>query len=161
LLDAAGVGYHPEDFYGRSLMPILSGAADAVYGEDDAFAFEVSGNAALYRGDWKISRTLAPFGDGEWHLFDLSADPGETTDVAPDHPDLFKELLREYQAYASDVGVFELAPGQSARKQLTINALKKFGINYWYVCIAALAVIVAFSYGLYFATIRLLRHGTS
>ena len=44
------------DIRGRSLLPMLSGARTAVYGDDEAVGFEVSGNSALYRGNWKISR---------------------------------------------------------------------------------------------------------
>ena len=149
LLDAAGVTYTPDEFYGRSWMPLLKGEADEVYGEADSFAFEVSGTAALYRGSWKVTKTPEPFGDGEWHLYDISSDPGETTDVAAQHPAVFQEMLNEYQAYAEDVGVFEMAAGDSARKRLVINGVKKFSTNYWYLCLAVLALLVAVLYGIF------------
>jgi len=147
LLDAAGVSYEGDDFYGRSLMPMLEGEKDAVYGEDDAFAFETSGTAALYRGQWKITRTLQPYGDDEWHLYDISTDPGETTDLKGEHPKLFEEMVAEYEAYSERVGVYELPPGQTARKQLTINSLKKMAKNYWYLLLAMLVVLGAALYG--------------
>lgn len=145
LLDFAGVDYNPDEFYGRSLRPVLTGRATNVYGEDDAFAFEVSGTAALYKGNWKITKTPPPHGDGNWHLYDLSVDPGETTDVAPQHPSLFQEMRDEYSAYANDVGVFELPPGESSRKQLVINAIKGTASNYWYIFAGlAAAALLAF-----------------
>ena len=149
LLDAAGVTFTPDEFYGRSLMPMLTGQADEVYGEKDSFAFEVSGTAALYRGNWKIAKTPEPFGDGEWHLYDIASDPGETTDVAAQHPVVFQEMLNEYQSYANEVGVFEMAAGDSARKQLTINGIKKFSANYWYVLLALFAALAATLYGMF------------
>jgi arylsulfatase A-like enzyme len=149
LLEAAGVAYDPADFYGRSLVPVLEGRADYVYDETDSFAFEVSGNAALYRGDWKITRTLAPYGDGAWHLYDLSRDPGETTDVATQKPDIFRAMLSEYEAYEANVGAFKMAPGETARKQLTRNALKKSIVNYWYLFGALLLAVVLIPYALY------------
>ena len=149
LLDAAGIPYRPDEFYGRSLMPLLKGQADQVYGEADTFAFEVSGTAALYRGDWKITKTPEPFGDGQWRLYDIARDPGETSDVAAQHPVVFQEMLNAYQAYAEEVGVFELAAGESARKQLVINAFKKFAINYWYLCLAILAALAVALYGIF------------
>ena len=149
LLDAAGVTFTPDEFYGRSLMPMLTGQADEVYGEEDSIAFEVSGTAALYRGNWKIAKTPEPFGDGEWHLYDIASDPGETTDVAAQHPVVFQEMLNEYQSYANEVGVFEMAAGDSARKQLTINGIKKFSANYWYVLLAFLAALAATLYGMF------------
>ena len=149
LLDAAGVTFTPDEFYGRSLMPMLTGQADEVYGEEDSFAFEVSGTAALYRGNWKIAKTPEPFGDGEWNLYDIASDPGETTDVAAQHPVVFQEMLNEYQSYANEVGVFEMAAGDSARKQLTINGIKKFSANYWYVLLALFAALAATLYGMF------------
>jgi arylsulfatase/uncharacterized sulfatase len=149
LLDAAGVAFTPDEFYGRSLMPMLTGQADEVYDENDSFAFEVSGTAALYRGNWKITKTPEPFGDGEWHLYDITTDPSETTDVAAQHPGVFQEMLNEYQSYANEVGVFEMAAGDSARKQLTINGIKKFSANYWYVLLAFLAALAATLYGMF------------
>jgi arylsulfatase/uncharacterized sulfatase len=125
---------------------LLQGQADKVYGDTDSFAFEVSGAAALYRGDWKITRTLEPYGDSQWHLYDLATDPGETTNVAAQHPTVFQEMLDEYDAYAADVGVFELAPGESARRQLELNAIKGTAANYWYLPAAFLAILVAMLY---------------
>lgn len=147
LLDLAGVAYEPDEFYGRSLKPLLKGETDEVYSETDSFAFETSGTAALYRGKWKITTTPVPYGDGEWHLYDMSVDPGETTDVASRHPELFQEMLSEYKAYAKKVGVFELAPGESARKQLSINAVKKMSRNYWHVLLGAVVLFVALLLG--------------
>jgi arylsulfatase A-like enzyme len=149
LLDAAGVTFTHDEFYGRSLMPMLTGQADQVYGEKDSFAFEVSGTAALYRGSWKITKTPEPFGDGKWHLYDIATDPGETSDIAARHPAVFQEMLNEYQSYANDVGVFEMAAGDSARRQLTINGIRKFSANYWYVLVAFLAALAAVLYGLF------------
>ncbi|MHA7817846.1 MAG: arylsulfatase [Pseudohaliea sp.] len=148
LLDAAGVTFAPDEFYGRSLMPMLAGHVGEVYGEEDSFAFEVSGAAALYRGNWKITKTPEPFGDGEWHLYDVVSDPGETNDVSAKHPAVFQEMLNEYQFYANDVGVFEMAAGDSARKQLAINGIKKFSANYWYLLLAFLAALTAILYGM-------------
>ncbi|KXJ57951.1 MAG: sulfatase [Alteromonas sp. Nap_26] len=155
LLDFAGVDYNPDEFYGRSLRPVLTGRATNVYGEDDAFAFEVSGTAALYKGNWKITKTPPPHGDGNWHLYDLSVDPGETTDVAPQHPSLFQEMRDEYNAYANDVGVFELPPGESSRKQLVINAIKGTVSNYWYIFAGLAAAVLIALYSLFVFAKRL------
>ena len=43
---------------------------------------EVSGNAAVIKGDYKLTRNQLPHGDGRWRLYDLSKDPGETTDLS-------------------------------------------------------------------------------
>lgn len=157
LLALAGVGYDPDAFYGRSLKPLLQGQMKQVYGDNDSFAFEVSGAAALYRGDWKITRILEPYGDGQWHLYDLATDPGETNNLAEQHPILFQEMINEYQNYADDVGVFELAAGESARKQLEINALKGTAVNYWYLFVAVSACFSGLLYLIWRTLRRLFR----
>lgn len=52
-------------------------------------------------------------------------------------------MVAEYETYAARVGVFEMAPGESARKQLSINALKKIAKNYWYLIVVGLVIGVA------------------
>ncbi len=133
------MGPYPLILCGGKVDPSTPGPAEA----------EVSGTAALYRGDWKITKTPEPFGDGQWRLYDIARDPGETSDVAAQHPVVFQEMLNAYQAYAEEVGVFELAAGESARKQLVINAFKKFAINYWYLCLAILAALAVALHGIF------------
>lgn len=149
LLAAANVPYQQAEFYGRSLVPVLGGQSDEAYSENDSFAFEVSGTIALYRGNWKLTKTPEPFGDGAWKLFDISSDPGESNDVSSAHPVVFQELLSEYQTYADDVGLYKMAPGESARKQLVRNAIQKASLNYWYVFAGLGVLILLMLYGIY------------
>jgi arylsulfatase/uncharacterized sulfatase len=154
LLDLAGVPFGDQDFDGRSLAPMLTGGVAEVYADTESTAIEVSGTAALYRGKWKITRTPAPYGDGQWRLFDVVADPGETTDMAAAEPQLFDEMLADYRGYVEEVGVFELGPEDSAGRQLKINALKKSAVNYWYVLAIPVLVLLAIGYGLMRALTR-------
>lgn len=131
LLDAAGVPYDASALYGQSILPFLSGASTETRSADDSFGVEVSGNAALYRGNWKLVRTALPRGDFTWRLFDLSVDPGETTDLSAENPDLFAEMRAEYDAYVTEAGVFELGPEDYAEKQLFANLLDRSVSNYW------------------------------
>jgi len=147
VLESAGIAFPNDEFTGRSLLPVLKGETDQVYGDSDSVVIEVSGAAALYRGDWKLTKTPEPFGEGKWQLYDLSTDPGETTNLSADHPALFQELKDEYQTYANDVGVYEIPAGESARKQLVENSLKKMAVNYWYVVLVTLAVFAIVIYG--------------
>ncbi len=127
ILDLAGAGPAPEGSVtmdGVSLMPVLSGEAERVHGPDKAIGIEVSGNAALYKGDYKVVRNLAPYGDGQWRLFNLAEDPGETTDLAETLPDVFADLRAEYDAYAARVGVLAPPPGYNATTQVVSNILQ-------------------------------------
>jgi len=131
MLDFAGLDPVAPDIRGRSLLPMLTGDATEVYGNDEAVGFEVGGNAALYRGTWKISRIPVPLGDGEWHLYDLATDAGETTDLADAHPDLFQDMLNEYLSYAGEVGVIETATDFNPFEQVGKNTRSGILHRYW------------------------------
>lgn len=110
---------------GRSLGPVLRGEAERTYPDDAPVGFEVSGNAALFKGDLKLVRNLPPWGDGEWHLYDVARDPGETNDLSSAQPERKAELLRDYQAYEQSFGVLPLPEGYDIHRQIVINSLKK------------------------------------
>ena len=131
LLDAAGVAYDAGAFYGRSILPVLAGETTETRGANESFGGEVSGNASLYRGNWKLVRTALPRGDFTWRLYDLSVDPGETTDLSGDNPNLFAEMRAEYEAYATKTGVFELGREDYAEAQLFSNLLDRTISKYW------------------------------
>ncbi len=132
LLEMADAGPPPAESVsidGRSLLPLLTGAAPAVYSVDDPVGIEVSGNAALYKGPWKIVRNLQPWGDGNWRLFNLETDPGETRDLSADHPEIFEGMQADYAAYAERVGVLEVPAGYNSvaqvEKNMTAAVLKR------------------------------------
>ena len=131
MLEYAGLDPVATDLRGRSLLPMLNRERTAVYGDDDAVGFEVSGNSALYRGNWKISRIPTPLGDGKWHLYDLSTDPGETTDLASARPELFQDMLNEYLSYADEVGMVSADANYNPFSQITTNAVRKKAGESW------------------------------
>ena len=153
LLDAAGVDYDASALYGQSILPVLAGQTTQTRADDEAFGVEVSGNAALYRGNWKLVRTALPRGDFTWRLFDLSVDPGETTDLSAEYPDLFEEMRAEYDAYAAETGVFDLGREDYAEAQLFANLLDRTVATYWPHLVGLVLALLA---GL-FALFRLTR----
>ena len=131
---------------GRSLLPVLAGEADSVYGPDEARAVEVSGNSALYLGDYKITRSVPPVGDGQWRLYNLARDPGETTDLSAEEPAVMARLLAAYDAYAQRVGVLPMPEGYDSRAQVVRNSGARLLANYpWLYGVlgAVLLVLVA------------------
>ena len=115
-----------EPVTGRSLLPMLKGGAGSVHG-DAPLGYELSGNAALFRGDYKLVRNLAPTGDGEWRLFNLKADPGETRDLAAAEPARFKTMMADYRAYAKANGVLDMPAGYTADEQINRYAFEQQG----------------------------------
>ncbi|MBI1255506.1 MAG: sulfatase-like hydrolase/transferase [Hyphomonas sp.] len=110
---------------GRSLLPLLRGETSAVYGPDDAIVIEVSGNAAVIKGDYKLTRNQLPHGDARWRLYDLSKDPGETTDLSASFPEIYDDLSAEYAAYSKRVGVLEVPEGYNSLDEVTRHSLAR------------------------------------
>lgn len=124
LLDRIGVdpaALPGKPITGRSLMPVLTGLAESAYGPDEARAVEVSGNSALYLGDYKITRSMPPVGDGQWRLYNLARDPGETRDLSAREPAVKARLLAAYDAYAAQVGVLPMPEGYDSQLQVGRN----------------------------------------
>ena len=112
-----------EAMIGRDLSPVLVGNAERVYGADDAVGYELAGNAALFQGDYKIVVNRKPLGDGEWRLFNIKKDPGETRDLAQEEPARLQQMLSAYERYQRENKVLEMPPGYGHIKQLLINTL--------------------------------------
>ena len=143
------------DMSGRSLAPILSGDAQGVYAEDEAIGFETSGQAALFRGDVKLVRSMPPYGDGVWRLHNIVDDPGETTDLSETIPALKAELLHEYRLYANRHGVLELPAGYDPQSAIGANIARRFIGFYWSQILAAFALFSVLGWGLYRAVYKL------
>lgn len=132
---------------GRSLAPVLAGRAETLYPPDEAVGIEVSGNSALFRGDYKILRNRPPFGDDAWHLYDFVRDPGETRDLSRERPELLDELVRAYEAYAKDVGVLDLPDDYDAQSQVTRNTMaKQLEFHRGALAVAFLGLVVAITF---------------
>lgn len=128
---------------GRSLLPVLKGQAESAYAEDEVRVIEVSGNTALYKGDFKITRSVRPLGDGRWRLFDIARDPGETTDLSIARPQLLTEMVADYEGYAERVGVQAMPEGYDSEKQNIKNNMQHMFVdNPWlYGVVTGLAVL--------------------
>ena len=138
----------PVAIRGRSLVPVLSGEADSVYGPNDAIGIEVATNAALYKGDWKLQKMPPPSGDGEWHLYNLANDLGETRDVQHDYPEIFAALKSDYAAYAAETGITDLGPDYSPWEQIAVkfrNSVLAFLLPY--ALVGLLTLILATLFG--------------
>lgn len=129
LLEMAGAGVAtPKSalpITGRSLVPLLTGQAERVYGASDAVGVEVSGNSALFRDKWKIVRNMPPIGDGKWRLYDHANDPAETNDLSAAMPDVFKSMLADYDAYTVRSGVLPLPEGYQVEQQVRRNVIAR------------------------------------
>jgi len=145
LLDRAGAGpapAHSVGLDGLSLSGVLSGAAAQVRDANTPVGIEVSGNSALFRGDFKLVRNTPRYGDNIWRLYNISSDPGETHDLARQEPQLFGAMLADYRAYARANGVVDVPSDYDPQRQTARNALMaQLGYYWWALLIAALVLI--------------------
>lgn len=129
LLELAGAGSisleGARPVTGRSLAPLLSQQAEHVYAPSEAVGVEVSGNSALFRGNWKLVRNMPPVGDGKWRLYDHENDPAEVNDLSASMPDVMASMLADYEAYAKRSGVLSLPEGYQVERQVRRNALAR------------------------------------
>jgi arylsulfatase A-like enzyme len=116
IIRAAGVQNSPTEwdgrlvhaFAGKNLLPALA-EDKAVHTSADVEGWEALGRRAVRQGRWKA--VLIPHdngqrpGTGQWQLFDLTTDPGETHDLAKAHPDVLKTMTQNWDAYAQRVGL--------------------------------------------------------
>ena len=132
-----------ERIIGKSLQSSLAGSDDKNYTDSDSVGLEVTGNSALFKGDFKIVRNRPPNGSNQWELFNLSEDPGETINLATSMPNKLLELIEEYEAYAEKNGVIELPLDYEWAAEMTINTFKR---NYLpLIWKAVLSIILAMS----------------
>ena len=112
-----------EPIIGQSLMPVLEGSAEAVYGQNDVVGYELVGHGALFMGDYKIVLNRDIWGDNQWRLFNIVADPGETNDLSGQNPAQLQLMLGRYQQYLAENNVLPMPAGYSFLTQVTYNAL--------------------------------------
>ena len=126
LLDLSGAAPPGDDYYqptGKSLLPVLADQRERVRGEDDALGYELGGNAALFKGDYKLVKNLPPAGDGRWHLYNIVSDPGESRDLSESMPERLATMLADYEDYARRNGVLAVPDGYDQLQQVSWNSI--------------------------------------
>ena len=91
---------------GYSLRNLISGKQDKNF-EIREQGFELYGMRGYRKGDWKVLMLPAPYGNGNWQLFNLKTDPSESIDLSAKYPELVSELAEEWEKYSISVGVVE------------------------------------------------------
>ncbi len=118
-------GREVEAMTGRSLVPLINGEQDRIYELDEPIGYELGGNSALFQGDYKIVLNRGPVGDGQWYLYNIVDDPGETRDLSKSEPKRFQEMLNAYVRYTKENGVLPVPKGFNAQQQVALNGLRE------------------------------------
>ncbi len=119
ILSLAGVSDHQGNFNGKGVEPIigtnfvdyLSGDEDQIHQPTEPIGYELGGSNALFKGDYKIVINRFEQNETEWHLYNIKTDPGETTDLINDEPQLFAEMLSDYEIWADENDVLPMPEG--------------------------------------------------
>jgi arylsulfatase len=117
ILEYAGVAHPKTEYKGRkiktpsgiSAKPFLDKTSEIVRNEDQWYAFELFGNGYLMQGDFKIIKVRpGMFGDGEWHLYNVVADPSEMQPLETEIPEKFESMKKLYASYAAENNIMEV-----------------------------------------------------
>jgi len=114
ILDLAGTEAPGDQFEGRGVLPIRGRSFSSVIddrsalvhspGEDIALAS--AGRNVMFRGPWKLVRELGR----EWELYNLDADPSESTDVSGQEPELKQSMIAAFGEFAKDRNYLDRTP---------------------------------------------------
>ena len=112
VLDLAEVA-HPKQYQGRqvvrmrgkSLNGVLSGTTPTIYSDEDFVGGEIVNGKWMRQGKYKAVSIAPPYGKGDWQLYNVVDDPGETTDLAKAQLEILKILQTAWDNYAKEVGV--------------------------------------------------------
>jgi arylsulfatase A-like enzyme len=82
----------PDDIDGISILPELIGesAAGRKQQQHEHLYWEIADWVAVRQGNW---RAVKPPGGDHWELYDLSADPSESSNLAAKQPDMLARLV--------------------------------------------------------------------
>jgi arylsulfatase/uncharacterized sulfatase len=139
-------GREVEAMIGRSLLPIIRGDVERHYGDadEDAVGFELAGHAALFLGDYKLVLNKPPVGDNQWHLYNIAADPGETSDLSGVDAPRLQRMLNLYQQYEKRNDIQAMPAGFVGARQVAINGLRdRFGAQ---IMIGIITLIILTSF---------------
>ena len=95
----------------------------------------------LFQGDYKIVVNQGPIGDGQWRLYNIVSDPGETQDLKAEMPLRFESMFSAYKQFEIDKRVAPIPEGYTQIKQLVSNTLKKSGPNFIILLLTMLILV--------------------
>ena len=126
ILSLAGASDHAGSWNGRMIEKIigkdfssfLQGDAESIHAESTSIGYELGGNSALFKGDYKVVFNRSAVNDRAWHLFNIKADPGETNDLATVEPERFADMLSDYAEYVKTNNVLPMPDGYDQRREI-------------------------------------------
>ena len=84
------------------MVPLLS--SESVHGNNEAIAYDHSGNRMMVRGDWKIVQQPRR----DCMLFNIAEDPSESRDLAAEMPEQLESLMSEFYQFGETRNYIEV-----------------------------------------------------
>ncbi|CAF1301334.1 unnamed protein product [Adineta ricciae] len=92
-----------------------------VHTETDFIGWELFGQRAIRRGNYKAIFIPNESNTSKWELYDLSKDKGESINLADQQEDVLKELIDAWFAYEVEMGIILPEDAWSVRYALTVS----------------------------------------
>jgi proline iminopeptidase len=90
---------------GASMLDFLQGRTDRIHDDGYVTVLYHRGRGFVRQGRWKLANLDPPFIEAELELFDLEADPGETTNLAQREPQVFASMLELWRTTRVELGI--------------------------------------------------------
>ena len=100
-----------EEIVGNDFSSFLAGENQVIHSVDEAIGYELGGNSALFKGDHKIVINKLERNETEWSLYNIKIDPGEVNDLKAEQPQLYEEMLADYEAWEKENDVLPMPEG--------------------------------------------------
>ena len=107
-----------EEIIGTDFSQFLQGSESDIHSDSQAIGYELGGNRALFKGDYKLVFNRSAINDQKWHLFNIKIDPGEARDLAQIEPERYAEMLADYAEYESNNNVLPMPEGYVQRREI-------------------------------------------
>lgn len=123
--DGSWLGREVERIVGVDFSEFLAGTSSQVHDDFDSIGYELGGNSALFKGDYKIVINRTGQSETQWHLFNIRTDPGETRDLAQEQPALLEEMVIDYENYVQANNVLPMPEGYARTRAILGDALRQ------------------------------------
>lgn len=110
---------------GKNLLPLWRGETTAKSGHEYFFYYLRNELQAVRDARWKLHLDVDKKGTVKTELFDLTKDPGETTDLAAQHPDVVKRLTAAMDNMRQQLGDSRLQIEGTERRTPAVTAKPK------------------------------------
>ncbi|MFT7294127.1 MAG: arylsulfatase A-like enzyme [Pseudohongiellaceae bacterium] len=119
ILSLVGIDDHEGSWNGKTVEPIvgtnfadyLAGITNEIHSPSEPIGYELGGSSVLFKGDYKIVINRTEQNETEWHLFNIKTDPGEVSDLKDEQPQLFEEMLADYEMWEQANNVLPMPVG--------------------------------------------------